>query len=209
MDTKHLNWSQMVLCFRCLEHPHQWMQKFCIFTHLKPTFSILHSHFYKTPTSVCLLYTFIQIKYCKTFVSWVSYAEPINASDQSTHQNPSHHQPDQYPRINTHQNPLIKIINCVTTESNSFSLYQVKGEPQASAFAVTIASTRPTHHVLESSAKALFLGLVRCGLLVDLNEPPPLWFAWWSQWASSLLLLFFLTFSFAILESSELLQWSP
>ena len=112
MDTKHLNWSQMVLCFRCLGHPHQWMQKFCIFTHLKPTFSIFHSHFYKTPTSVCLLYTFIQIKYCKTFVSWVSYAKPINTSDQPTHQNiqpthqnPSHHQPNQYPRINTHQNP--------------------------------------------------------------------------------------------------------
>ena len=96
----------MVLCFRCLEHPHQWMQNFCIFTHLKPTFFILHSHFYKTPTSVCLLYTFIQIKYCKTFVSWVSYAKLINTFDQSTHQNPSHHQPDQYP-----SKPTINPIN--------------------------------------------------------------------------------------------------
>ena len=47
----------------CLEHPHQWMCKFYKFTHLKPTFFILYFHFYKTLTSVCLLYTFIQIKY--------------------------------------------------------------------------------------------------------------------------------------------------
>ena len=39
------------------------MQKFCKFAYLKLTFSILHFHFYKTLTSVCLLYTFIQIKY--------------------------------------------------------------------------------------------------------------------------------------------------
>ena len=39
------------------------MQKFCKYAHLKPTFSILHFHFYKTLTSVCLLYIFIQIKY--------------------------------------------------------------------------------------------------------------------------------------------------
>ena len=39
------------------------MQKIFHFTYLKSTFSILHFYFYKTPTSVCLLYTFIQIKY--------------------------------------------------------------------------------------------------------------------------------------------------
>ena len=39
------------------------MQKFCKFAHLKPTFSILHFHFYKTLTLVCPLYTSIQIKY--------------------------------------------------------------------------------------------------------------------------------------------------
>ena len=131
------------------------MQIFCKFANLKPIFSILHSHFYKTSTLVCQLYTFIQIKYSK----------------------PSHHQPDQYPQINTHQNPLIKIINYVTTESGSSSLYQVKQEPQASASTVIVASTEPTHHVPESFATASFLGLVQCGLLVDLNEPPPLWFA--------------------------------
>ena len=67
-----------------------WMQKFCKFVHLKLTFSILHSYFYKTPTSVCLLYTFIQIKYSK----------------------PSHYRPDQYPAIinpiNTHESIPIK-----------------------------------------------------------------------------------------------------
>ena len=67
-----------------------WMQKFCKFVHLKLTFFILHSHFYKTPTSVCLLYTFIQIKYSK----------------------PSHYRPDQYPAIinpiNTHGSIPIK-----------------------------------------------------------------------------------------------------
>ena len=39
------------------------MHKFFHFAHLKFTFSILHTYFYKTPTSVCLFYTFIQIKY--------------------------------------------------------------------------------------------------------------------------------------------------
>ena len=143
------------------------MQKFCKFVHLKLTFSILHSHFYKTPTSVCLLYTFIQIKYYK----------------------PSHYKPDKYPAIinpiNTHQNPLIKIINCVTTKSNSSSSYQVKQDPQASASVLIVASAGPTHHVPESSATASFLGLMHCGLPVNLNKTPPLWFACWSQQASS------------------------
>ena len=44
-------------------HTMMWMQNFCKFTHLKPTFSISHSHFYKASTSVNLLYMFIQIKY--------------------------------------------------------------------------------------------------------------------------------------------------
>ncbi|XP_030964634.1 ethylene-responsive transcription factor 12-like [Quercus lobata] len=48
-------------------------------------------------------------------------------------------------------------------------------EPQASASAVTVASAGPTHHVPESFAMASFLGLVRRGLPVDLNKPPPLW----------------------------------
>ena len=42
---------------------HQYVQKIFHFAHLKPTFSVLNFYFYKTPTSVYLLYTFIQIKY--------------------------------------------------------------------------------------------------------------------------------------------------
>ena len=51
--------------FSCIvsEHPHHSVRKFFHFTHLKPTFSILYTYFYKTLTSVRLLYTFIQIKY--------------------------------------------------------------------------------------------------------------------------------------------------
>ena len=44
-------------------HPHQYVQKIFHFAHLKPILSILHTYFYKTSTFVCLLYTFIQIKY--------------------------------------------------------------------------------------------------------------------------------------------------
>ena len=46
-----------------LEQLHQLVHKYFHFAHLKSTFSILHIYFYKTPISVCLFYTFIQIKY--------------------------------------------------------------------------------------------------------------------------------------------------
>ena len=46
-----------------LEQLHQLVHNFFHFAHLKSTFFILHTYFYKTPTSVCLFYTFIQIKY--------------------------------------------------------------------------------------------------------------------------------------------------
>ena len=48
---------------RMLEHPHQYVQNFFHFAHLKLIFSISYTYFYKTLISVCLLYTFIQIKY--------------------------------------------------------------------------------------------------------------------------------------------------
>ena len=44
-----------------LEHLHQWMQIFLLFCTKKSTFSILYTHFYKTPTSVCLFYTFFYL----------------------------------------------------------------------------------------------------------------------------------------------------
>ena len=40
-----------------LEQLHQSVQKIPSILHKKPTFSILHYHFYKTPTSIYLLYT--------------------------------------------------------------------------------------------------------------------------------------------------------
>ena len=56
------------------------MHKFFHFAHLKSTFSILHTYFYKTPTSVCLFYTFIQIKY--------SFLYPHPQSTPVSHRNP-------------------------------------------------------------------------------------------------------------------------
>ena len=172
------------------------MQNFWIFAHLKPTFSILHSHFYKTPISIYLLYKFIQIKYSKPFVSWVSYAMPIHTPDQPTHkniqpthQNPSHHQLDQYPSkptinsINTHGSIPIK------------THHQPNQNPSYCRFA------KPTHHVPKSFATTSFLGVVRHGLPVDLNEPPPCIVLSSSRasWVSCIV----------VLESSELLRWSP
>ena len=43
------------------ENPHQWMQTYHLFCMKKTTFFILHTHFYKTPTSVHLLYTIFYI----------------------------------------------------------------------------------------------------------------------------------------------------
>ena len=42
---------------------YQLVHKFFYFAHLKSIFSILYIYFYKTLTSICLFYTFIQIKY--------------------------------------------------------------------------------------------------------------------------------------------------
>ena len=50
------------------------------FTHLKPTFFILHFYFYKTLTSVCLLYTFIQIKYSFFFHFLLFSSLPLSPS---------------------------------------------------------------------------------------------------------------------------------
>ena len=89
------------------------MQKFFHFAHLKPTFSILHFYFYKTLTSVCLLYTFIQIKYSFFYHFLLFSSLPLSPSQ--THPPPSSVLPDRRtiqdqtnPRSETHlgQNPL-------------------------------------------------------------------------------------------------------
>ena len=83
-----------------LEHPHQLMQNFYKFAHLKSIFSILHSYFYKMPISVCLLYTFIQIKYSSS-----DQSTPINPPTQPP---PSIHPPNHHHQPPSPQNPLIK-----------------------------------------------------------------------------------------------------
>ena len=56
------------------------MQKFFHFAHLKPTFSILHIHFYKTFTSVYLFYTFIQIIFILLHFLLFSHSWPLSLS---------------------------------------------------------------------------------------------------------------------------------
>ena len=68
-----------------LEHPHQLVHKFFHFTRLKPIFSILYTYFYKTPTLICLLYTFIQIKY--SFLCHIA-TDPHLQSTPVSHRNP-------------------------------------------------------------------------------------------------------------------------
>ena len=48
-ETLVIKWN-----FGLFEQLHQLMQKIFYFTPLKPIFSILPFHFYKTPTSICL-----------------------------------------------------------------------------------------------------------------------------------------------------------
>ena len=74
-----------------LEYPHQWMQKIFHFAHLKPTFSILHIHFYKTFTSVYLFYTFIQIIFILLHFLLFSHSWPLSLSLSQT--NHRHHHP--------------------------------------------------------------------------------------------------------------------
>ena len=140
----------------------------------KPTFSILHSHFYKIPTSVCLLYIFIQIKYSKPFVSWVSYAKLINIPI-----NPPIKIPATINPINTHGSIPIK------------THYQPNQNPSYCRFA------GPTHQVPKSFATASFLSVVRSGLPIDLNEPPPCVVLFGSRVSWVLYVV--------VLESSELL----
>ena len=71
-----------------LEQLHQLVQNFFHFAPLKPTFSILHTHFYKIPTSVCLFYTFIQIKYSFLFLHSHRH-RPTPVSHRNPHNPPA------------------------------------------------------------------------------------------------------------------------
>ena len=46
--------------YTTLEQPHQLVEKIPSILHKKPIFSILHHHFYKTPTSIYLFYKTFQ-----------------------------------------------------------------------------------------------------------------------------------------------------
>ena len=148
------------------------MQKFCKFVHLKLTFSILHSHFYKTPTSFCLLYTFIQIKYSK----------------------PSHYKPNQYPTIinpiNTHGSIPIKTHSSKSSTVSPPNLTRLphiklsKNLKLLPLFLLSLLSDpqimflrAPPRHRFQVSCIVVCLlistRLLLCGLLVDLNKPPP------------------------------------
>ena len=58
------------------EYPHQYVEIFFHFAHLKSTFSILLTYFYRIPTSVCLLYT------CKDRI-WLGSKTGTNPSSHS------------------------------------------------------------------------------------------------------------------------------
>ena len=143
------------------------MQNFLIFAHLKPTFSILHSHFYKTPISIYLLYKFIQIKYSKPFVSWVSYAKPINTPDQPTHKNiqPTHQNPPSTWSIPTDQYPSKPIINPIkilfTVASLDPHIMSLRALPRRRFWvSCIIVCLLISTSLLRASC---FLALVRCG----------------------------------------------
>ena len=100
-----------------LEQLYQLVHKFFHFAHLKSTFSILYTYFYETPTSVCLFYTFIQIKYSFLYPhshrpTPVSHRNPHNppatnpANQKNKPSNPESTQPNN--TIHTIQQPRIE-----------------------------------------------------------------------------------------------------
>ena len=59
------------------------MHKIPSILHVKPTFSILHTNFYKTPTSIYLFYTFIQQNIHFFFIIfYYSPSPPLSLIDQ-------------------------------------------------------------------------------------------------------------------------------
>ena len=59
------------------------MQIFLLFCTKKPTFFILHIHFYKTPASICLFYTFFYLNnIILTFFYYSQLPSPTNFNSQ-------------------------------------------------------------------------------------------------------------------------------
>ena len=71
--------------------------------HLKPTFSILHINFYKTPTSIYLFYTFIQQNIHFFFIIfYYSPSPPLSLIDQHSLTDPD---PDPDPTLSHKPRP--------------------------------------------------------------------------------------------------------
>ena len=102
------------------------MHKFFHFAHLKSTFSILHTYFYKTPTSVCLFYTFIQIKYSFLY----PHSHRPTATDPHRHHTGIHtthrQQTQQFRKIN----PATRSMHPESTQSTQSSNPELKQTQQ-------------------------------------------------------------------------------
>ena len=121
-----------------LEQLHQLVHNFFHFAHLKSTFFILHTYFYKTPTSVCLFYTFIQIKYSFLYPhshrpTLVSHRNPHNppATNPANQKNKPSNKIDA-PGINTTQqhNPHNPTTRNQNKPSNIIHTTHMKSTPR-------------------------------------------------------------------------------
>ena len=142
------------------------MQIFCKFANLKPIFSIIHSHFYKTSTLVCQLYTFIQIKYSK---------------------------PSTINPINTHRSIPIKTHSSKSSTVSPPSLThlpRIKLSEYLKLLPLLLLSLPPDPHIMSLIAPPwrrfwvscvvvcllISTSLFLCGLPSDLNEHPPFFY---------------------------------
>ena len=111
-----------------LEQPHQFVQIFCLFCKKKPTFSILHIHFYKnTHISLSILHIYL-IKYSFFYIFYYFLPSPL-WHKLTTSSSPSTPTPSQQP-FNKIQ-PLIHwssitIITTTTTQSQSQQLWPTR-----------------------------------------------------------------------------------
>ena len=84
------------------------MQTFLLFYTKKATFSILHTHFYKTPTLVYLFYTFIQQNIHFFTIFYYSPSLPLSHTDQHSLTNPD---PAYTPKPNTQRKVVVVFVD--------------------------------------------------------------------------------------------------
>ena len=84
------------------------MQIFLLFYTKKVTFSIFHTHFYKTPTLVYLFYTFIQQNIHFFTIFYYSPSPPLSLTDQHSLTNPD---PAHTPRPNTQRKVVVVFVD--------------------------------------------------------------------------------------------------